>query len=40
MTTQEFINRVKRAPKKNIYMGLGCVVAVVALTIYWLVGLF
>lgn len=37
MSFDEFKRRVKRAPKKDLMLAAGCVIAVVALTIYYFV---
>ena len=39
MTVKEFIAKAKRAPKKNLAMGIACAVGIVAL-IVWMITWF
>ena len=34
MTFKQFIDKAKRAPKKNLAMGILCIVGIIALIIY------
>lgn len=34
MTFKQFIEKAKRAPKKNLAMGIACIVGIVVLIVY------
>lgn len=39
MTFKQFIDKAKRAPKKNLAMGIGCFAGSIALIVYFILAL-